>query len=828
MRNVCTTIAALTACVAVHAQVRAQVEDLESTRKKAPVLTPPSLRPEAQIHPPYPADADGRPARVLLRITIDTEGSVSAAEVLSIDCEDEQGSRFAELALVYVRELSFEPATRDGVPAPATVQFEVLFDPPDHDHGPISESADEEVAARHEPGFSATAVVAPSDISASSIDMSGDEIRLRPYVSTGELLNAAPGFFVIQHAGGGKANQYFLRGFDADHGTDVAFFLDGVPLNWVSHGHGQGYTDLNFIIPELIQRVEIRKGPYQAEYGDFATAGAINLVLDDEKPMSSVTVGGGTYRTFRGVGIISPKTDKLEPLIAAEVFGTDGPFENGEGLLRVNVFARTTFKLRGETRLALTGMAYLANWNASGQIPLRAVESGDLDWFGSIDPNEGGQSQRYSLYVNVDSPARAGAQGKRSIGGQGLSLVGWVTLSRFALYSNFTFFANDPVNGDMIRQGDERTAFGLRAKYGFAHRFSRVMLKSRMGASFRFDAIDNSLQHAPGREITTTEVDADISEGGLGLFGEEELAWKWLRLIAGLRFDYFGFDVTDSLEDTATLDTMTSGEEAQAIVLPKASVIVHPIEPLELFFNFGRGFHSNDARGVVLGTDPVTPLAAALGWELGARVLAWERLQLSTTFFWLNLDSEVVWIGDEGTTEASGETQRFGVEAQFRLEVLPWLLADLDATWVHAEFVNNPGNANAVALAPELLISGGLSARDPRTGLSGRLGVFYIADRPATEDRFLTAEGFVRVDASFGWENRRFGVKAQILNLINTRWRQAQFATVGRLPGEDSPADCPSGTRPVIDPDGGFVGCEDLHFTPGWPIFVQFMGTVKF
>ena len=673
MRNLWTTIAALVACIAMHASVRA--EDLELDNEAA-VLTAPSLPANAHMHPPYPAGADGQAARVLLRITIDSEGRVADANVLTVDREDQQADQFAGLALQYVRELTFEPATRDGNPVPAIVQFEVLFDPPEHAHTAVDESAagesakaDEELP--REPSFSATAVVAPSDISASSIDISGDEIRLRPYVSTGELLNAAPGFYVIQHAGGGKANQYFLRGFDADHGTDVAFFLDGVPLNWVSHGHGQGYTDLNFIIPELIQRVEVRKGPYQAEYGDFATAGAINLVLDDEKPMSSLTVGGGTYRTFRGVGIISPKLDKVKPLIAAEVFGTDGPFENGEDLLRVNIFARTTFELRGETRLTLTGMAYLGDWNASGQIPLRAVESGDLDWFGSIDKNEGGQSQRYSLYLSVQSPAKPGAQGKRGIGGEGLNLVGWVTLSRFTLYSNFTFFANDPVNGDMIRQGDDRTAFGLRASYGFAHRFDRVTLKSRMGASFRFDAIDNTLQTAPAREILETQVDADISEGGLGLFGEEELAWKWLRLIAGLRFEYFGFDVTDRLEDRDTLGTMTSGEEAQAIVLPKASLIVHPVEPLELFFNFGRGFHSNDARGVVLGTDPATPLSAALGWELGARVLAWERFQMSTTFFWLNLDSEVVWIGDEGTTEASGATQRFGLEAQFRLRDSP-------------------------------------------------------------------------------------------------------------------------------------------------------------
>ncbi len=842
MCNARTAWAVLAACLAVNASVRAE----EAPEPDAPVIEAPSLKPDAHMHPPYPDDADGAPARVLLQITIGADGRVSDATVLSVDREDEQSGGFADLALQYVQGLRFEPATRDGTAVPAMIRFEVRFDPPEHAHPEPGQTQGTDIhqattpshGHEHSPkdapepsdeqSFSATAVVAPDDISASAIDLSGEELRLRPYISTGDLLNAAPGFYSIQHAGGGKANQYFLRGFDADHGTDVAFFVDGVPINAVTHGHGQGYTSLHFVIPELIQRMEVRKGPYYGEYGDFATAGAVNLVLDDEKPHSSLSLGGGTYRTFRGVTILSPKTEKVKPLLAVEVFGSDGPFDNAENLLRVNVFARTSFDLPGRTKLSLTGMAYLNDWNASGQIPLREVEAGTLDRFGSIDPNEGGQSQRYSLYMSIDSPAKAGAQGKRSVGGEGLNLVGWVTHSRFALYSNFTFFANDPVEGDMIRQGDDRTTFGLRTTYGFVHRFDRVSLKSRFGANFRFDAIDNTLQDAPAREVSNTRVDANIGEGSIGVFGEEELGWKWLRLVGALRFDYCGVNVRDRLEDTDTPGTKTSGERGAGIVLPKGSVIVQPVEPLELFVNVGRGFHSNDARGVVLGTDPVTPLAAALGWEVGARVVGWERLQLSAVFFWLKLDSELVWVGDEGTTEANGETRRFGIETQFRLMIVPWLLADLDVTWVRAEFVDNPGNANAVALAPELLLSGGLTARDDRTGLSGRLGVFYIADRPATEDRFLIAEGFVRVDASFGWDNRRFGVQAQLLNVLNTRWRQAQFATTGRLPGEDAPTDCPGGTRPVSDPDGTFLGCEDIHFTPGWPIHFQILGTVKF
>ncbi|MGB5810571.1 MAG: TonB-dependent receptor, partial [Polyangiales bacterium] len=563
-----------------------------------------------------------------------------------------------------------------------------------------------------------------------------------------------------------------------------------------------------------------KKGPYFSEYGDFSTAGTINLVLDNDKPTSSFSFLGGTYRTFRGVGIVSPKLDKVKSLFAVDILGSDGPFENPEDQLRFNLFGRATFDLRGDTKVALTGSIYGNRWNASGQIPLREVEAGRLDRFGSIDPNEGGNSSRYSLYLNVTSPSKPGAFGDRSIRSEGLDLVAFVTRADFELFSNFTFFANDEINGDMIRQSDTRTTLGTRAQYGLAHRLGPAVLKTRFGLNFRTDLIDNGLDDAPARVVSDTRLDARIGETSFGVFAEEELGWRWLRIVAGLRADVFHFRVDDRLD-------FEDGRRNDAILSPKASVIVRPVEPLQLFVNFGRGFHSNDARGVVRSVDPVTPLTAALGWEVGARVLAWKRLELSTAFFWLDLDSEVVWVGDEGVTEASGATRRFGVEGQLRAELAPWLLADFDITWVNAEFVNNPGNANAVALAPEFLISAGLTALDERTGISGRLGVFYLADRPATEDRFLTAEGFTRVDASLGWENERFGIKAQALNLFNTRWRQAQFATTGRLPSEVGPDDCPPGTRPVVE-DGSFVGCEDLHFTPGWPIHVQVMVTVKF
>ncbi|MEM7135805.1 MAG: TonB-dependent receptor [Myxococcota bacterium] len=832
MRIVTPAVAFFAAFVAVSAPVRAEHPDDDA----APVLTPPAVAPGGHAHPPYPVGADGGPARVRLRLTIDREGQVSNAVVLSNDRAGDAGLPFERGAVDYVRGLRFEPATRDGQPVTAQVTFEVFFDPDEGSTDEGEESsptlsttqASETSDAPPTPGsadppasFSATAVVPVSDLSASSIELTGQELRLRPYLSTGDLLNAVPGVYSIQHAGGGKANQYFLRGFDADHGTDIAFYVDGIPINAVSHGHGQGYTDLHFVIPELIDRIEVNKGPYFAEYGDFSTAGTINMVLDSAEPTSSFSFLGGTYRTYRGVGIVSPDTDRVRPLLAVDVLSSDGPFDNPEDQLRFNLFARTTLELGRNVTLALTGTAYGNSWNASGQIPLREVEAGRLDRFGSLDTNEGGESYRLAAYLNLSAPARAGLFGRRSVASEGLQLVGWVARSSLELFSNFTFFSRDRVDGDMIRQGDLRTTFGTRAGYGFAHRFNEVALKTRFGTNLRVDLIDNSLDDAPAREIREARVDTTINQTSVGLYVEEELSWRWLRAVGSIRGDFFNFDVTDRLSLGPSRDA------SQSIWLPKASLILRPVEQVQLFFNVGRGFHSNDARGVVRAIDPATPLAAAFGWEVGARVLAWDRLELSTVFFWLDLESEVVWIGDEGTTEESGSSRRFGLEFQVRAELTKWLLADFDASWVDARLLDAPAGENAIPLAPDLLISGGLTAFDPKTGISGRLGAFYLADRPATEDRFLTAEGFVRVDLSVGWENDRFGLKAQVLNLLNTQWRQAQFATTGRLREDEGPGDCPAGTRAVVE-DGTFVGCEDIHFTPGWPIHVQVMATVKF
>ncbi len=660
-----------------------------------------------------------------------------------------------------------------------------------------------------------TVVSAPRPLTAASSQVVRDrDFLLRPHQRPADILMAVPGMYVIQHAGGGKANQYFLRGFDADHGTDVAFHVDGVPVNAVSHGHGQGYADLNFVIPELVQRVEARKGPYFAIDGDFATAGAFDLVTRSRIDGAALTLGVGQFNSYRALAVASPSRGNWQTLFAGELYATDGPFTAPEALRRANLFGKVTRALGDGGHLSLTVTSYVARWNASGQIPLRAVRAGTLGRFDSIDPTEGGWAARGSVVADY---RRYGPRSETR-------LMAYLYRTRLDLFSNFTFFSVDPVNGDMINQTDERTVAGFRATQRWLGDLGGVALDTMAGLQARSDRIDNGLFHAPGRKPIAPLADDRVGEDGAALFAQSDIAWRrWLRTVVGVRADLLAFDVTDRLQPLDPGTERTSGVARALRASPKASVIATPRHGLDLFLNFGTGFHSNDARGVVRQFDPVTPIARAIGYEVGVRAAIAGRVDLAVAAFGLDLASETVWVGDEGTTEARGPTRRLGVEGEARARLLFWLWADLDVTFVRARFTDSGA---AVPLAPTRLITGGLSARHPR-GLFGRIGVFHIGDRPATEDGFLVAEGFTRLDLVAGYHHRRFELTLTAENLTNTAWREAQFGNVSRLAGESGPASCPAGTRPVTN-GAAFAGCEDLHFTPGAPINVFASATVFF
>lgn len=633
---------------------------------------------------------------------------------------------------------------------------------------------------------------------ASSQTIRDRDFALRPLLKPADLLKVTPGLFTGQHAGGGKANQYFLRGFDIDHGTDLALWVDGMPVNNVSHGHGQGYADLHFIIPELFERVEVNKGPYFAEYGDFATAGAVRMVTKEDFAESFAELRGGMFGNYRFLGLYAGPDSLHRPVLGAEIHRSDGPFENPEDLERYNLFFRSSLVRSPTSSLDLTLMSYGADWNGSGQIPERLVKAGTLDRFGSVDPSEGGNSQRHSAQLRIRSAPDANRDWQATA---------YLIHYRLAMYSNFTFLAADSVNGDQFEQNDRRWVAGFNAKYRtVGHALGRHWTTT-MGLDLRNDLVQNALGPAVQRRRIGETVDAEIREGSLGVHLQEEVnPLPWLRLVGGLRADYFGFDLTDNLAAISESAPRSSGVRSASIVSPKANAILGPFFKSEIFLNYGHGFHSNDARGVVKGFDPVTPLAKAIGYEVGLRTAIVPRLDLAAALWALDLESELVWVGDEGVTEPRGETERRGFDLEVRVRILDWLRADADLTLSEAVFTGNAGNSGAVALAPTLTLAGGISARHS-SGWTGSLRLQHLADRPATEDESLTAKGFTVVDLGLGRRWRNLEVEVNVANLFDTEWREAQFANESRAPGE-----------PALDPANPR---EDIHFVPGTPLQAQ-------
>jgi hypothetical protein len=551
----------------------------------------------------------------------------------------------------------------------------------------------------------------------------------------------------------------------------------------------------------------VRKGPFFAEFGDHAVAGAVNYRLRSDLPDSFVTSSVGMFDTYRGVAAARFHAGSSTPLFAAEVYRTDGPFERSEDYRRVSLFGRVREQTDSGT-LTLSLQSFLSGWNASGQIPRRAVAAGTLSRFGSVDPFEGGSSQRHSVALDYKQRAAHDAE---------LHVTAWLARNRLQLYSNFSLFSGDQVDGDMIRQSEDRVYGGMRAAWVVDRRLGAVRLLSRLGTQVRYDASSPSVHRAPRRVAREPIVAASVDEALAGLFGEFDLRFRFVRAVLGARYDAMLAQVTDGLADDQS--AQRSGERFAAIASPKASLIFCAHEYLELYLNFGSGFHSNDARGVVRRGDArVDPFARALAYEVGAKVAGTERWQLSWSGYLVDLESEVVFIGDDGSSEARGKSRRLGAELTGNLALLRWLEWDGSVSFSDAAFVDNAGNADAVALAPRWILQSGLEA-EHESGVSGRLSLLYVGDRPATEDRALTAEGLVRLDATVEYKQRWYGFSLAVQNLTNASYKQAQFASTTRLPNESSEASCPRGTRAVTE-DGTFLGCEDITFTPGLPLMV--------
>ena len=624
------------------------------------------------------------------------------------------------------------------------------------------------------------------------------DFAVRPHNTASEMLNNLPGFVAGQHAGGGKAMQYFLRGFDNDHGTDVAISVDGIPVNMVSHAHGQGYADLNFLIPEVVESIDYRKGPYFADAGNFANSGAVNFITKEDTAHNSLRAVGGSFNTMRYVGILSPRLGPVQSLVANEVYFTDGPFKHGENFVKYNFFGKFTLKPSPTSKLSLWTSLYTGDWDASGQIPLRAVRSGRLDRFGSLDPTEGGRSDRENL--NLIYTANPNPE-------ESWFVQLYFSRYRLRMFSNFTFFSGDPVQGDGIEQLDSRVLFGGRAHYHRVWTLGSLPLESTFGFETRNDNADVGLFRQQQRQRFVTTQKAEIWENAFSGYTQHELFIReWLRFIVGLRGDVFVFDVDDRSPREAT----------DGIVSPKASLIVSPfINPAslwhqtDLFLNFGMGYHSNDAR------DAVQPggsgLARSTGAEIGARTRLYNRVELASSLWWLDLGSELVFVGDEGTTEQRGPTRRWGVDFEIRAEVLPWLLLDYDLTYSDPRFRIT---GEAIPLAPTLLMNGGLTAY-PIENFSAALRVRFLDDRAANEDRSVIARGYALIDLLVRYRWRNIEVSFDVLNLADTNWRETQFATDSCLRHEvGTDRRCPIN-------DGGGPGISDTNIVSGYGLNVR-------
>jgi len=655
------------------------------------------------------------------------------------------------------------------------------------------------------------------------------DLKIRPNRSAQDILQLAPGLVIAQHAGGGKAEQIFLRGFDADHGTDVNISVDGMPVNMVSHGHGQGYADLHFIIPDVIEAVDVYKGPYFAEYGNLATAGAVAFRTREHIDGNMIRAEGGAFDTYRITTLYQLPTNNAHnnAYFAGQFYNTDGPIESPQGFRRFNLFGKFHTHLSETAKLSFDISGFSSAWNASGQIPQRAVDRRLINRFGSLDDLEGGTTGRQNLNFLYESTGSGNSE---------FQIQAYTSRYNFKLFSNFTFFLDDPLNGDMIEQTDSRQILGLNTKYKFYHNLGLGKLglgvtTATFGGGYRADDMDVTLWRSPNRVRLEKRVDANIAERNLFLWAQEEFVFSpQARLQLGLRGDYFTFDVEDRF-DTQPGNGLphASGYAQETILSPKANLVISPWRALDLYVNFGAGFHSNDARNVIvdqrvadleralrrnglseqqisdsltaLNIDPAhrdaKTLPRAVGAELGFRTRLGERLNFGAAAWWLDLEREFVYVGDAGTTELSGRTRRYGVDLETRLKVVSWLYGDADVTISTGEARDEPSEANEIPLAPRFIATGGLTVRHPQ-GYEGGLRIRHIGDRPANEDNSVVALGYTVLDLSASYRFGNYQINFVLENLTDTDWNEAQFDTESRLRSEPEPV-------------------SELHFTPGNP-----------
>ncbi len=620
-------------------------------------------------------------------------------------------------------------------------------------------------------------------ISASEGIVGQSDIADHPLLRTGDLLEFVPGLIATAHSGSGKANQYFLRGFNLDHGTDFSTWVDGMPVNMRTHGHGQGYTDLNFLIPETVGTLAYRKGTYYADVGDFSSVGSVEFRLADTMDAGTASLTAGQEGFGRLVVVDSLKLGGGDLVYAGEYQVYDGPWTDiEEDVRKKNALLRYSVDVGGG-RAHVSAMAYDNTWNSADQIPQRAVDQGLISEFGSLDTTVGGHSSRYSLSGGWSGPAWGG----------NMAVDAYAIDYSLDLWSNFTYFLDDPDGGDQFQQVDDRTIFGFR----LSQQWDRGRSRWRLGADGRLDDIDRvALLRTAQRQETGTVRDDAVRESSLGVYVANEFRLtERLRSYVGVRRDQYEFDVDSTL-------VANSGSASAGITSYKASLAYRPAESLELYASYGTGFHSNDARGTTISIDPVSgdpadrvdPLVGSRGAELGARLYSADRRVQGTLALWtLELDSELLFVGDAGNTEASRPSRRNGIEAGLYWYPSARYTANIEASYTRSRFTDADPAGNEVPGSIPLVIGTGVTAHLDRGWLASAQ-LQHFGRYPLIEDNSAESRGSTLLNLRVGREWEKLGLYLDVLNALDSDDHDIDYFYPSRLAGE--PAE----------------GVEDIHF----------------
>ncbi len=625
-------------------------------------------------------------------------------------------------------------------------------------------------------------------------------LQLRPISSAQDFLKTVPGLFIAQHAGGGKAEQIFLRGFDNDHGTDFAVLVDDIGVNLSSHAHGQGYADLHFLIPETVQTADYYKGPHEVSLGNFAVSGAAKFSSKDKLHRNLVKLEYGQYNFARALTMIS-LVDKNNFLtenqesayIAIEGTFNKSFFESDQDLRRLNTFTKYTVALSDNHELKTSISTFHSDWNASGQIPLRAVESGLIDRFGAIDDQEGGDTKRIHVNAQLNSSISEETQLTNQL---------YYVSNKYNLFSNFSFFQNDPVHGDMIHQQEDRSIYAYQGNVAIKDLFEIPNSTTTFGWSVQYNDNHIGLNNTVGRALREVVNKFEIKETNYALFLKERIQiTPKLTALAGIRGDFFDFNVTE------IFPTPQQGSTTAFRFSPKLSLFYDATENIQLYAKASSGFHSNYSNAAVTNKN-ISPLPKAVGYDIGTEFKIGKKFVGNLAAFYLQSDAEFVFGSDGFEFENKGRSRRIGSEASFRYQPLPYFWLDTDVNYSFGTLLDAPKTENKIPSAPRFTSTGGATLR-LQNGIKASLRYRFLGERPLIEDESVIGQDYFITDLVVNYTTSKYQIGLSVENLFDNDWREAVFYDSSQLQGEPQPV-------------------EDIHFTPGTPFLAKLNFTYFF